>query len=280
MKKNPFSLLLAISFSAILFACAGHNNGPFPDHINLSNPTPAEQAMHAAEFRTMDSLAQIGLALAMQDGLAWIASDSISVDFPESRLRELSGWVAQGNVDDGFCLFYGKTDSGFVQIARYDFVGGAINRSLGKIDIPEGKIYDLVKMNDSANTFFNNSSARLNIRYNSYILEKDGKYTYYAMPATTGEYAVYGGAVKLSMGENSWNLELLHKSPIPLKWKDITGDNIGARTSSMGDLLNEADFAQYYITWNAAPQQIIQTKKYTILLARNNKGQMSIMVAK
>ena len=100
------------------------------------------------------------------------------------------------------------------------------------------------------------------------------------MPATTGEYAVYGGAVKLSMGEKSWNLELLHKSPIPLKWKDITGDNIGARTSSMGDLLNEADFAQYYITWNAAPRQIIQTKKYTILLSRDKNGQMSIMVAK
>jgi hypothetical protein len=88
VKKNLFSSVLAVSFSAILFACAGHNNGPFPDHINLSNPTPAEQAMHAAEFRTMDSLAQIGLALAMQDELAWIASDSISADFPESRFTE------------------------------------------------------------------------------------------------------------------------------------------------------------------------------------------------
>ena len=48
----------------------------------------------------------------------------------------------------------------------------------------------------------------------------------------------------------------------------------------MGDLLNEADFAQYYITWNAAPQQIIQTKKYTILLSKDKNGQTSIVVAK
>lgn len=261
----------------MLLACAGNNKGGKPDHGGMS---PAEETLMAAEFMILDSLSAIGAEIADQDGLAWVASDTLNVDLPKSRWSELKGWVAQGSLVNGYCLFYGKTDSGFYQLARYDFVNGAMSRVLGNVEIPEGKIYDLVRMNDSANTFFRNSKEKENLNYNTYILEKNGEYVFYVMPGSTNEYAVFGGAMKLTMVDGSWSIEKLHKGPIGMKWNDLRNGDFFMRTSTMGALLNEADFAQYFITRRSLPDQFIRTTKYTILLTSDKDGQMSILVAK
>lgn len=277
LEKRIAFLTSLLAFAFMLFACAGQKKS---DPVEGKEMTPADHALMASEFLIMDSLSQIGVMLANQDGLAWVASDSLNVDLPEPQWNELKGWVAQGSLTNGFCLFYGRSDSGFVQLARYDFVNGVMSRAVGNIEIPEGKILDLVRMNDSASTFFRNSKEKEEIRYNSYILEKDGEFTFYVMPASTNEYVVYGGSMKLTMSNGSWVIEKLHKGPIGLKWESVQNGDSVDRTSTMGPLLNEADFAQYYITRQMLPRQYIRTTKYTILLTTEKDGKMSIIVAR
>ena len=86
--------------------------------------------------------------------------------------------------------------------------------------------------------------------------------------------------MKLTMSNGSWVIEKLHKGPIGLKWESVQNGDSVDRTSTMGPLLNEADFAQYYITRQMLPRQYIRTTKYTILLTTEKDGKMSIIVAR
>lgn len=278
MTKRTF-VVVGFSLLMMLAGCAATTKGGLPDHIDFDNVESAEVAMHAQEFRTMDSLSEIGWMLAGQDGVAWIASDSLMADLPKDKRVGYSGWVAQGNLRDGFCIFYGKDSSGLFQIARYDFSSGHMSRSVARTELPEGKIYNLVQKNESAYNFFENSGEAYKIPYNTYILENEGQYTFYVIPGSTSEYAIFGGAFKLTSVDTTWQMEKLHKSPTIMKWAAIKGNKL-VRTSSMGDLLNEADFAQYYIYEKSLPEQYIKTQKYLIALLHDEKGKMTIMVVK
>lgn len=279
MKK--FSALVAV-FSVVvsLVGCAGSNKQGLPNHIDFNKTEAAEVAMHAEEFRVMDSLANVGRLLAWQDGVAWVASDSLMADLPKSQLKNLKGWVSQGNLRDGFCLFYGKDSSGYYQLARYDFTPQGMNRAIARTEIPEGDLMELVQMNDSAYQFFKKSGEAFNVKYNTYILKGENGYTFYAIPGSTSEYVILGGAAKLTIEGDSWKVENLHKSPIAMEWKSITKDTRPVRTSSMSDILNEADFAQYYIYEKSMPDQYIKTRKYLIGLLHDNNGKMAIVVVK
>lgn len=274
--KNFFALSLAVSF----YGCAGSNSNGLPKHIDFENYNPAEETMLAEEFGLMDSLSQIGWILAGQDGVAWVASDSLQVDLPKDLKVGFAGWVAQGDLRNGFCIFYGEDSTGLYQIARYDFSANGMIRAIGRTDLPEGKIGDLVKMNHSAFNHFKNSGAAYNVQYNTYIMENEGKYTFYAIPGSTATHVVFGGGVKLTSSDSTWNVELLHKSPIAMRWEAVTNGNKPVRTSSMGNLLNEVDFAQYYIYRKSIPDQYIKTLKYLIGLMTNKDGEMAIFVVK
>ena len=76
------------------------------------------------------------------------------------------------------------------------------------------------------------------------------------------------------LSNGSWVIEKLHKGPIGLKWESVRNGDEVVRTSTMGPLLNEADFAQYYITRQAVPKQFIRTSKYTILLTKDKDGKI------
>lgn len=278
--KKICGLVAVLCVTVSLIGCAGSNKQGLPNHIDFNKTEAAEVAMHAEEFRVMDSLAAVGQLLAWQDGVAWVASDSLMADLPKEQLKSMKGWVAQGNLKEGFCVFYGKDSSGYYQLARYDFTPQGMNRATARMEIPEGDLMELVRMNDSAYQFFKNSGEMFNVKYNTYILKGENGYTFYAIPGSTSKYVILGGAAKLTIDEDSWKVENLHKSPIAMEWKDVNKTSFPVRTSSMSDILNEADFAQYYIYAKSMPDQYIKTRKYLIGLLRDVNGKMAIVVVK
>ena len=268
-----------ISLALVCVGCAGSNKQALPEHIDFNNMSTAEESMLASEFKSMDSLGQIGWKLAKQDDVAWVASDSIRKDLPRENLKSIAGWIAQGNLGDGYCIFYGKDSTGYFQIARYDFSLEGMTRAVARMELPEGGIYDLVKMNDSAYHSFLASGLAYDVKYNTYLLEENGEYVFYAFPGSTSEYAVLGGGIKLSLGDSSWVAEELHNGPVVMEWKSLIG-NKPVRTSSKGDVPNEVDFAQYYIYTKYLPEQYIKTRKYLVALIQNKEGGVNILIVK
>ena len=262
----------------VIVGCAGSKQA-LPNHIDFNNTASVDAFLSVDEIRTMDSLDEIGRKLAGQDAVAWVASDSIQVDLPQKTLKELIGWVAQGNLGDGYCIFYGKDSSGYYQIARYDFSPDGMRRALARTELPDGEVFELVKMNDSAYTAFRGYGLGEKVKYNTYILEENGQYVFYAFPGSTNDYVVLGGGIKLALGDSSWKAKVLHNGPVVMEWNSVAGNKV-VRTSSLGDVPNEVDFAQYYIYERALPEQYIKTRKYLIGLLRNKDGKMNIFVVK
>lgn len=223
--------------------------------------------MDAENIKVMQERQALGALLASQDKLAWIASDTLVISISTAALDKLEGYVAQGSVQNGFVVFYGKQDDKIVQIARLDFRDGKIAKNYEESPIEDDALAGLVAANSSANKFFDKSADKLSISYNSYIIENENGYTSYFMPGSTNDYMVFGGCFKLTAGKSlDWNIEKIHKSPMAIKFSDMKKSTILMRTSSVGDVLSETDYAQFYITKEWAPMQYVRTDSYTFLL--------------
>lgn len=241
---------------------------------------PAKDSLVAESFEQLQNRSDIGKQLANQDAVAWIATDSVMAVLPENSLNLIAGWVAQGSVSDGYVVFYEKRNGAYYQIVRVNFKDGILEKSLAHEEI-EGEELNLVLANDSAYNFFMHSGEPLEIKYNTYILKNDDGYTFYAMPGSTSEYLVYGGAYKLTSDASlDWNLQKMHKSPIAIEYSKLNRDDYFVRTSSMDKLLNEADFAQAFITSDWAKKQYVSTSDYMFLLNFDSQKNMSVLLVK
>lgn len=246
-----------------------------------SAPAPLT-VLDADNFKLMEKRQAIGAVLAYQDKLAWVASDTLVAGISPAAMDKLEGYVAQGSVQDGFVVFYAVQEGKAVQVARLDFKNGVISKDYTETVIEDGGLSALVLANNSANKFFDKYPEKLNISYNSYILEENGAFVSYFMPGSTNEYIVFGGCFKLTADESlNWNAEKLHKGPMAMKFANLTKSKVLMRTSSMDKLLSETDYAQFYITKDWAPTQYIQTSDYTFLLKFDeSSGMMNSLMVK
>lgn len=224
-------------------------------------------ALDAENFKVLEERQSVGATIASQDRIAWIASDSLVKSIDPSALDKLEGYVAQGDLQDGYAVFYGYQNDRFFQVARIDFINGRLTKDLSEKNIVDDRLLALVEANHSANQFFNRFTDKLNIVYNSYIMERDSGYTVYFMPGSTNEYLVFGGCFKLSSNDvQDWKIEKLHNGPVAMKFDKVKQSNLLMRTSSMDKLPSETDYAQFHITKEWAPVQYIQTDSYLFLL--------------
>lgn len=224
-------------------------------------------ALDAENFRIIENRQAVGASIASQDKIAWIASDSLVVSIDPSALDKLEGYVAQGDMQDGFAVFYGFQDERYIQLARIDFRDGKLTKDFAEKNIEDGLLLKLVKASHSANRRFNLYTDKLNIVYNSYIMENDSGYTVYFIPGSTDEYLVFGGCFRLSSSDSQeWTIEKLHDGPVAIKFEKVKQSNMLMRTSSNDKLPSETDYAQFHITKQWAPVQYIQTSSYVFLL--------------
>lgn len=273
---------IAALFSAFFIcSCAGIRTSESTETGAESlHQYPAKDSLVAESFQQLQDRSDIGKLLANQDAVAWIATDSVMAILPENSLGLIAGWVAQGSVSDGYAVFYEKRNDSYYQIVRVNFKNGVLEKSLAHEEL-EGGIRDLVAANDSAYNFFMQSGEPLDIKYNSYILKNEDGYTFYAMPGSTNEYLVYGGAYKLTADASlDWNLQKMHKSPIAIEYSQLSRGDYFVRSSSMEKLLNEADFAQAFITSGWAKKQYVSTSDYMFLLNFDSQKNMNVMLVK
>ena len=120
-------------------------------------------ALDAENFRIIENRQAVGASIASQDKIAWIASDSLVVSIDPSALDKLEGYVAQGDMQDGFAVFYGFQDERYIQLARIDFRDGKLTKDFAEKNIEDGHLLKLVKASHSANRRFNLYTDKLNI---------------------------------------------------------------------------------------------------------------------
>ena len=224
-------------------------------------------ALDAENFRIIENRQAVGASIASQDRIAWIASDSLVKTIDPSALDKLEGYVAQGNIQEGFAVFYGYQDDRYIQLARIDFRDGKLTKDYAEKNIQDDRLLKLVKASHSANRRFNLFTDKLNIIYNSYIIESDSGYTVYFIPGSTDEYLVFGGCFRfVSKDAEEWEIEKLHKGPVAIKFEKLKQNKFLMRNSAMDKLPSETDYAQFHITKEWAPVQYIQTDSYLFLL--------------
>jgi len=253
-------LILSALVLMLLFSGCAFNKG-------VQGQARSITALDAENFRIIENRQALGASIASQDRVAWVASDSVVSNINPSALDKIEGYVAQGDTQDGYAVFYGYQDDRYIQVARVDFKDGRLTKDFVEKAIDDNRLLGLVKANNSANRRFNLYTDKLNIVYNSYIMENDSGYTVYFIPGSTNDYLVFGGCFRLSSSDSQeWTIEKLHNGPVAIKFEKVKQSNMLMRTSSNDKLPSETDYAQFHITKQWAPVQYIQTSSYVFLL--------------
>ena len=154
---------LVVSVLALLLAGCAANKG-------VQEKARSITALDAENFRIIENRQALGASIASQDRVAWVASDSVVSNINPSALDKIEGYVAQGNTQDGYAVFYGYQDDRYIQVARVDFKDGRLTKDFVEKAIDDDRLLGLVKANNSANRRFNLYTDKLNIVYNSYIM--------------------------------------------------------------------------------------------------------------
>lgn len=255
--KKTLSLFFALIISQLI-GCASGQVVMRDRQTNLSEFDNFSHNVFKANWNIAEEISK-------QDAIAWVASDSILSKLSEANLRKIDGYIANGDFNNGSVVFFDIENNDKIKnVATVKFMGNKLKYGLDGNEQTDSVFIYSAKALLRSREINKKYMAKQNANYNEYVVLNNGRIFIYMMPANTDRFMVMGGGIKSEFDKDRLvrNTEL-HLSIIPFEISEIS--DINARSSSVTDVPNEIDIAQYLMNCKKMYNQMIRAKKYTVL---------------